>query len=85
MDLREIVWEGVDWIQEPVAASCEHSNYPSGCMKGGEFVDWLSDYCHVNKDSSPWNGWSVVGWGYPEQRNSLCSKSKITSLIVKWM
>jgi hypothetical protein len=25
-----------------VVGSCEHSNEPSGSMKGGEFLDWLS-------------------------------------------
>jgi hypothetical protein len=31
MDLKEIQWEGVDWIrltQRAVAASCEHGNEP---------------------------------------------------------
>jgi hypothetical protein len=33
MDLREIEWEGVDWIhlaqdRGPVAGSCEHGNEP---------------------------------------------------------
>jgi len=23
---------------------CEHGNELSGCIKGGEFLDWLSDY-----------------------------------------
>jgi hypothetical protein len=29
---------------EPVAGSCEQSNEPSGSIKCGEFLDWLSDY-----------------------------------------
>jgi hypothetical protein len=28
----------------PVAGCCEHSNEPSGSIKGGEFLDKLSDY-----------------------------------------
>jgi hypothetical protein len=47
MDLAEIGWEGVDWMrlaQEPVAGCCEHGNEPSGPIKGGEFLDYLSDY-----------------------------------------
>jgi hypothetical protein len=27
----------------PVAGSCEHGNGPSGSIKGGEFLDWVSD------------------------------------------
>jgi hypothetical protein len=27
-----------------VAGSCEHGNEPSGSIKGGEFLDQLSDY-----------------------------------------
>jgi hypothetical protein len=35
----------VDWIylsQRPVAGFCEYGNDPSGSIKGGEFLDWLS-------------------------------------------
>jgi hypothetical protein len=40
----------MDWIhmaqdrEEPVVGSCEHGNEPSGSIKGGEFLDWMSDY-----------------------------------------
>jgi hypothetical protein len=35
-----------------VVRSCEHDNEPSGSIKGGEFLEQLSD-CHIlNKDSS---------------------------------
>jgi hypothetical protein len=27
-----------------VAGSCEHGDEPSGFIKDGEFLDWLSDY-----------------------------------------
>jgi len=27
----------------PVAGSCEHGNEPSDSIKGGEFIDYLSD------------------------------------------
>jgi hypothetical protein len=30
--------------QGPVVGSCEHGNYPSGSIKGGEFLDYVSDY-----------------------------------------
>jgi hypothetical protein len=43
MDLREVVWEGEDWIHlaqdRPVVGPCEHGNEPSGSIKGGEFLD----------------------------------------------
>jgi hypothetical protein len=44
MDLREMGWQGVDWIhlaQAPVAGYCEHGSEPSGCIKGGEFLEYL--------------------------------------------
>jgi hypothetical protein len=38
MDLREMGWEGVDWIndseQGSTVCSCEHSNEPLGSIKG---------------------------------------------------
>jgi hypothetical protein len=34
MDLREIVWEGMDWIYlGPVKGSCVNGNEPSGSIK----------------------------------------------------
>jgi hypothetical protein len=44
MDLREIGREGVDcihWLRILVVGRCEHANETSGCIKGGEFLDWL--------------------------------------------
>jgi hypothetical protein len=33
MDLREMGWNGVDWIDlVPVEGSCEHGNEPSGSI-----------------------------------------------------
>jgi hypothetical protein len=40
--------------QEPVAGTCEHVNEYSGSIKGGEFLDYLSD-CQLIKDSAPWS------------------------------
>jgi hypothetical protein len=37
-----------------VAGCCEHGNEPSVSMKGGEFLDFLSDYLFL-KDSAPWS------------------------------
>jgi hypothetical protein len=42
MDLREIGWGGMDWIdlaQGPVECSCEHGNEPSGFMKCWEALE----------------------------------------------
>jgi hypothetical protein len=48
-DLKEIVWDGVDWINlaqdmdRQVVGSCEHGNKPSGPIKGREFLEYLID------------------------------------------
>jgi hypothetical protein len=42
MELREIGWEGVDWIWlriEKTGGPCEHGSEPSFPIKGGEFLD----------------------------------------------
>jgi hypothetical protein len=36
-----------------MASPCDHSSEPSGSVKGGEFLDQLSD-CQVLKDSDPY-------------------------------
>jgi hypothetical protein len=36
-----------------VAGSCEHGNELLGSIKGGKFVDYLSDCQLFNKDSGP--------------------------------
>jgi hypothetical protein len=38
-----------------LAVSCEHGNETSGSIKGGEFLDQLSDYWFLKKDSTPWS------------------------------
>lgn len=43
--LKEMVWGcGLD-------SSCEYSNEPLGCIKSGEFLDYLI----FNKDPIPWS------------------------------
>jgi hypothetical protein len=37
-----------------VAGCCEQSNEPSGSIKGGEFLDQLTD-CEFLKVPDPWN------------------------------
>jgi hypothetical protein len=38
-----------------VTGSCEHGNGPSGSIKVGEFLDWLSDCQLLKKDSAAWS------------------------------
>jgi hypothetical protein len=44
MDLREIGWDGMDWIdlaqdRLPEESSCEHGNEPSGSIKCWEVFE----------------------------------------------
>jgi hypothetical protein len=41
-----------------VVSSCEHSNEPSGSIKGGGFPDWLKDYQFLTK--TPFHGVRVL-------------------------
>jgi len=41
-----------------VAGCCEHGNELLFSLKGGEFLDQLSDCWLLSKDSAPWN-WSI--------------------------
>jgi hypothetical protein len=47
------VWTRFIWLKGPVAGSPEHGNEPSGSIKGGKFLDQLSDRQLLNKDSAP--------------------------------
>jgi hypothetical protein len=38
-----------------VASSCEHGDEHMGSIKGGEFLDKLSDYYLLKKDSASWS------------------------------
>jgi hypothetical protein len=58
MDLSEIRWGVVDWIhlaQDKDQWRClnEHGNKRLDSIKGGEFIDWLSDYQLLKEDSTP--------------------------------
>jgi hypothetical protein len=37
-----------------MVGSFEHGNEPAGSIKGGEFLDHMSDYQILKKDSAPW-------------------------------
>jgi hypothetical protein len=39
--------------QESVRGCCEQGSEPSGSTKGGEFLNYLSDYQLLKKDSAP--------------------------------
>jgi hypothetical protein len=42
MDVREIGWDGMDWIdlaQDRDQGSCEHGNEPSGSIKVWEVLE----------------------------------------------
>jgi hypothetical protein len=62
MNIRNIGWEGVDWIH--LAQDKDHwreyCNKPSGSINGGEFPGQLSDYYLLKNDPLPWS-W-LVGW-----------------------
>jgi hypothetical protein len=59
------VWTGRIWLRiEPAVGSSEHGNETSGSLKAWEFLDWLSGYKLLKKDSARWSwlvGW-LVGW-----------------------
>jgi hypothetical protein len=43
-----------------VKGSCEHGNEPSGSIKGGEFLDRLSDHKIRKKDCAPRNSFNKL-------------------------
>jgi hypothetical protein len=54
MDLREIGWDGVDWIDVAQDKdSCEHGNEPSGSIKYWEVLKWLHNWRLLKKSSTP--------------------------------
>jgi hypothetical protein len=57
MDLREIGWDEVDWIDmaqdRDVEGSSEHGIEPSGSMKCWEVLEWLHTWRLLKKGSAP--------------------------------
>jgi hypothetical protein len=58
MDLREIKWDGMDWIvlaqdRDQVGGSCEHGNEPSGSMKCWEVLEFLRAGGRLKKNPAP--------------------------------
>jgi hypothetical protein len=57
MDIREIGWDGGDWIdlaqEGPVEGSCERGNEPSGSLKRWKVLEWLHNWQLLKKGSAP--------------------------------
>jgi hypothetical protein len=58
MDLREVGWDDVDWIdlaqdKGPVEGSCEHGNKLLGSIKCWVFLEWLHNWQLLKKGSAP--------------------------------
>jgi hypothetical protein len=57
MNLREMGWDGVDWVdlaqEGPVEGSCEHGDEPSGSIKCWEVLEWLHNWRLLKKVSAP--------------------------------
>jgi hypothetical protein len=52
MDLREIGWDGVDWI-DLAQDRDEHGDEPSGSIKCREVLEWLHNWRLLKKGSVP--------------------------------
>jgi hypothetical protein len=53
IDLREIGWDGVDWVDLAQEGSCEHGDEPSGSLKCWEMLEWLHNWRFLKKGSAP--------------------------------
>jgi hypothetical protein len=55
MDLREIGWDGMDWINlaQDRDQWSEHGNEPSGSIKCREILEWLHNWRLLKKGSAP--------------------------------
>jgi hypothetical protein len=57
IDLREIGWDGVEWIdmaqdRDQWGCSCEHGIEPSGSIKCWEVLEWLHSLWLLKKGSA---------------------------------
>jgi hypothetical protein len=57
MDLREIGWDGMDWIDlaqdRDLWRDIVNTNEPSGSIKCWEFLEWLQNWQLLKKGSAP--------------------------------
>jgi hypothetical protein len=57
IDLREIGWDGMDWIDlaqdRDQWRALEQGNEPSGPLKCWEVLEWLHNWQLFKKDSAP--------------------------------
>jgi hypothetical protein len=57
IDLREIRWDGMNWIDlaqdRTMEGSCEHGDEPSGSIKCWELLEWLRNWQLLKKVSAP--------------------------------
>jgi hypothetical protein len=53
MDLREIGWDGVDWIDMAQKGSCEHGIEPPGFIKYWDVLEGLYNWRLLQKGSAP--------------------------------
>jgi hypothetical protein len=58
IDLREIGWDGMDWIDNgsgwgPVEGSFKHGIELSGCIKCWDVLEWLHNWRLLKKGSAP--------------------------------
>jgi hypothetical protein len=56
IDLREIEWDGVDWIdlaQGPVKGSSQDGDEQLGSLKCWEVLEWLHNWQVLRKGSAP--------------------------------
>jgi hypothetical protein len=49
MDIKEVGWVYLQWIN----LAHDRVQWPSGKLKSGEFLDQLSNYSLLKKDSTP--------------------------------
>jgi hypothetical protein len=53
IDLREVGWDSMDWIDMSLEGSCEQGNEPSGSIKCWEVREWLHKWLFLKKASAP--------------------------------
>jgi hypothetical protein len=53
IDLREIWWDGMDWIDLAQEGSCKHGNEPSDSIKCWKVLEWLQNWQLLKKGSAP--------------------------------